>query len=237
MQGEQGGATTPQQQVQPQQQPRLIPEEIEKVKEHKRKQAQAAQAQAEAPSRRWGHAADYSQTQQTGENQQRDSKPQQQQSPEDHQQEGAAQQDIPGDQEQDDPQQTPELEEVCVQCGLVLAKWEGKKKKSASHKGDKINKMTNAVGERAKATTMKVKEINAEATRRRRVRSVQNLRSGDSTNLTGTRGIKWRTGSTWYPSMRRKGMAANNPRHNKGMLPLRGEIKRHPTIGNGPGTL
>ena len=107
-QGPQGGAATPQQQA-PQQQP------LEKIKEHKQKQAQAAQAQAEAPSRRWGHATDNAQTQQTGERQQGGSKPkpQQQQSSEDHQQGGGTQQHAPADQEQDDPQQTPELEEVC----------------------------------------------------------------------------------------------------------------------------
>ena len=93
-------------------------------------------------------------------------------------------------------------------------------KKSATQKGDKINKTINVKGERARATTMKVKEINAEETRQRRARFVQNSRGGGSTNPTSTHGTKWRTRSTWYPSTRQRGRAANK-------LPATGNAMKH----------
>ena len=93
-QGGQAGQPVQQQQ---QQQPRLIPEELEKIREHKRMKAQE---QAEAPSRRWG------------------------QTPADHQGQGGdpqPQQDPPqeahGDYNQEAPEQVPELEETCEPQG------------------------------------------------------------------------------------------------------------------------
>ena len=95
----QGGQAGPgqQPQQQQQQQPRLIPEELEKIKEHKRMKAQE---QAEAPGRRWGQA--------TADHQGRGSEQQPQQDP--PQQEH-------GDDNQEVPEQVPELEEACEPQG------------------------------------------------------------------------------------------------------------------------
>ena len=91
------GETRATAQQQQQQQPRLIPEELEKIKAHKRMKEQE---QAEAPGRRWGQA--------TVDHQGRGSEPQPQQAPpqQDH-----------GDDNQEVPEQVPELEEACEPQG------------------------------------------------------------------------------------------------------------------------
>ena len=78
-----------------QQQPRLIPEELEKIRAHKRMKAEE---QAAAPSRRWGQT--------TADHQGQGGEPQQDPPQEAH-----------GDDNQEVPEQVPELEETCEPQG------------------------------------------------------------------------------------------------------------------------
>ena len=162
-QGPQGGAATPQQQA-PQQQPRLIPKGSSRSRSTSRSRPRQHKPKLKPP------AVD-GDTQQTT---RRRSKRGRGSSGEASRSNSKAQ------------RTTSKVGEHSNTPLLIKSKTTHSKplnsKKSAIHKGDKNNKMINAEGERARAITMKVKEINAEETRRRRARFVQNSRSGGSTN-------------------------------------------------------